>query len=143
MLGPSAHNVSFPVFFFQAEDGIRDLTVTGVQTCALPILMKVRDESGGRHRSVEAGGPGGSLAVTEGHEVIAECDEVTVRADARLETVPPSWTVVIAADIVLARPDELNRYARNRLRNRRNLYHVRSEERRVGKECRSRWSPYH
>src|SRR2546430_18181 len=27
-----------PLFFFQAEDGIRDLTVTGVQTCALPIL---------------------------------------------------------------------------------------------------------
>src|SRR5688572_24705313 len=26
-------------FFFQAEDGIRDLTVTGVQTCALPILQ--------------------------------------------------------------------------------------------------------
>src|SRR2546430_10699912 len=26
------------MFFFQAEDGIRDLTVTGVQTCALPIL---------------------------------------------------------------------------------------------------------
>src|SRR2546427_13252152 len=25
-------------FFFQAEDGIRDLTVTGVQTCALPIV---------------------------------------------------------------------------------------------------------
>src|SRR2546430_7342400 len=28
-------------FFFQAEDGIRDLTVTGVQTCALPILFKL------------------------------------------------------------------------------------------------------
>src|SRR2546430_585078 len=28
---------SAPFFFFQAEDGIRDLTVTGVQTCALPI----------------------------------------------------------------------------------------------------------
>src|SRR5256886_12533446 len=27
-------------FFFQAEDGIRDLTVTGVQTCALPIFGK-------------------------------------------------------------------------------------------------------
>src|SRR5690606_4816407 len=27
-------------FFFQAEDGIRDFHVTGVQTCALPILMK-------------------------------------------------------------------------------------------------------
>ena len=25
-------------FFFQAEDGIRDIGVTGVQTCALPIL---------------------------------------------------------------------------------------------------------
>src|SRR2546427_10295591 len=28
-------------FFFQAEDGIRDLTVTGVQTCALPISPRV------------------------------------------------------------------------------------------------------
>src|SRR5688572_30991868 len=28
----------FFIFFFQAEDGIRDLTMTGVQTCALPIL---------------------------------------------------------------------------------------------------------
>src|SRR5256886_7349866 len=28
-------------FFFQAEDGIRDLTVTGVQTCALPIFGAV------------------------------------------------------------------------------------------------------
>src|SRR2546430_11019865 len=31
-------------FFFQAEDGIRDLTVTGVQTCALPIFLDVRDQ---------------------------------------------------------------------------------------------------
>src|SRR5256886_3577085 len=29
--------IVFFFFFFQAEDGIRDLTVTGVQTCALPI----------------------------------------------------------------------------------------------------------
>src|SRR5256886_10753473 len=29
----------FVLFFFQAEDGIRDLTVTGVQTCALPIFF--------------------------------------------------------------------------------------------------------
>src|SRR2546427_12631976 len=29
--------MSLLFFFFQAEDGIRDLTVTGVQTCALPI----------------------------------------------------------------------------------------------------------
>src|SRR2546430_6103928 len=31
--------LSLCFFFFQAEDGIRDLTVTGVQTCALPILI--------------------------------------------------------------------------------------------------------
>src|SRR2546427_5953062 len=33
-------------FFFQAEDGIRDLTVTGVQTCALPICtLGIRPEA--------------------------------------------------------------------------------------------------
>src|SRR2546422_8680254 len=32
-------------FFFQAEDGIRDVAVTGVQTCALPILLKPYLES--------------------------------------------------------------------------------------------------
>src|SRR5690606_39546485 len=31
-----------PCLFFQAEDGIRDFHVTGVQTCALPILDEVR-----------------------------------------------------------------------------------------------------
>src|SRR5207249_8269736 len=31
-------NSFFVIFFFQAEDGIRDRNVTGVQTCALPIL---------------------------------------------------------------------------------------------------------
>src|SRR2546430_2112559 len=31
-------------FFFQAEDGIRDLTVTGVQTCALPIFARWGDQ---------------------------------------------------------------------------------------------------
>src|SRR5437762_12882230 len=30
------------VFFFQAEDGIRDTSVTGVQTCALPISPRIR-----------------------------------------------------------------------------------------------------
>ena len=33
------------VFFFQAEDGIRDIGVTGVQTCALPIWRVVRGEN--------------------------------------------------------------------------------------------------
>src|SRR2546429_4737564 len=31
---------TFVLFFFQAEDGIRDVAVTGVQTCALPIFRE-------------------------------------------------------------------------------------------------------
>src|SRR2546430_6882776 len=39
-------------FFFQAEDGIRDLTVTGVQTCALPIspVRRGPQSAGGERR---------------------------------------------------------------------------------------------
>src|ERR1039457_2373858 len=33
------------VFFFQAEDGIRDYKVTGVQTCALPILNRLMEKT--------------------------------------------------------------------------------------------------
>src|SRR6266496_5152153 len=43
------------VFFFQAEDGIRDLYVTGVQTCALPISIKLTlYRAGGRSAIVDA-----------------------------------------------------------------------------------------
>src|SRR2546430_6336981 len=50
-------------FFFQAEDGIRDLTVTGVQTCALPIYTEKYharapyDPVTGELRPVKAGAP--------------------------------------------------------------------------------------
>src|SRR5690349_23145254 len=83
-------------FFFQAEDGIRDLYVTGVQTCALPICLPVSVCRNTRqlyslwfffslgHRNEEE---------EDGHLIIAHDGE-------------------------------------------------RSEERRVGKECRSRWWPY-
>src|SRR5437773_3178498 len=47
-------SVLFFVFFFQAEDGIRDRDVTGVQTCALPIFeqsqFSQRNARGPRHR---------------------------------------------------------------------------------------------
>src|SRR6266446_8699800 len=36
-------------FFFQAEDGIRDYKVTGVQTCALPILCRASADHEGNH----------------------------------------------------------------------------------------------
>src|SRR2546422_4001743 len=44
---PIQHNTyiqkeNHDLFFFQAEDGIRDVAVTGVQTCALPIYYPVR-----------------------------------------------------------------------------------------------------
>src|SRR3712207_6913111 len=76
------------IFFFQAEDGIRDIGVTGVQTCALPICSS----------STPCG--------------------VASPASSRA----PRKTTTRSSE----NPGEL-----------------RSEERRVGKECRSRWSPYH
>src|SRR2546430_15846871 len=48
------------VFFFQAEDGIRDLTVTGVQTCALPICGGFLPFYTGRHDNDYRIGGGGS-----------------------------------------------------------------------------------
>src|SRR5690606_39974111 len=42
------NSISFVlIFFFQAEDGIRDFHVTGVQTCALPIFAFKQDAAGG------------------------------------------------------------------------------------------------
>src|SRR5437879_10879557 len=47
-------------FFFQAEDGIRDTSVTGVQTCALPILPRLvareaeADRAAGRRRRAQS-----------------------------------------------------------------------------------------
>src|SRR5256885_4290579 len=51
--GRSAYHVL--IFFFQAEDGIRDYKVTGVQTCALPICRHL-DDARQRGAKVLAGG---------------------------------------------------------------------------------------
>src|SRR3712207_8040486 len=92
-------------FFFQAEDGIRDIGVTGVQTCALPISKR------------DTGWPNGlSLNSTR---------TTTTR------TLPRRGDRWAAADRT-SRSDAPGGKASGR-----------SEERRVGKECRSRWSPYH
>src|SRR5256885_11358874 len=98
--------VSF--FFFQAEDGIRDYKVTGVQTCALPICGK------------------GQLgaAVDAARALGLEKLPIVSLAKQQEEVFFP------------ARPDPLQL-------SRRSPSLKRSEERRVGKECRSRWSPYH
>src|SRR2546430_12017687 len=96
-------------FFFQAEDGIRDLTVTGVQTCALPILRL---------------------------EMLFHRRREVQRLDAELNFhLEQQIAEKIAAGMS---PDEARYAARRAFGN-----PTRSEERRVGKECRSRWSPYH
>src|SRR5207249_5970778 len=82
-------------FFFQAEDGIRDRNVTGVQTCALPISY-----------ALPAGKHFGAIAA------LAEAGVRRIRSGKAAATAGQSL-------------------ARRRLR---------SEERRVGKECRSRGS---
>src|SRR5438093_1343030 len=92
------------VFFFQAEDGIRDWSVTGVQTCALPICdrdelrraLAVRDQRPREplHQRLEAGG--------------------------KLREPPAPLEGSVLGEPVGER----------------------SEERRVGKACRSRWPSY-
>src|SRR5690348_18413301 len=86
-------------FFFQAEDGIRDGRVTGVQTCALPIWFGLLD---------------GRTITTTHNSNYANFDVGWVNRE-------------IAR---LTRPKELTR----------RIDEDRSEERRVGKECRSRRS---
>src|SRR5690606_40941229 len=82
-------------FFFQAEDGIRDFHVTGVQTCALPIYRVGGHRWHGLRGCLPHPAPRGRLSVDH-------------RSGDRPESTDP-----------------------------------RSEERRVGKECRSRWAPDH
>src|SRR3712207_7238659 len=101
-------SVEFFFFFFQAEDGIRDIGVTGVQTCALPIL---RASISPRVRSAVLTVSVPGLAVS------------------------PPWAPVMisvsAAGTIPARSMPSTKIS------------LRSEERRVGEEGRSRWSPYY
>src|SRR5688572_31392126 len=94
-------------FFFQAEDGIRVLTVTGVQTCALPICMAEYSQP----LSVLVVG----IAASLGDAASFDLGDVGVSES--------------VTDISLGKMS-LDDSIRTR-----------SEERRVGKECRSRWSP--
>src|SRR5256885_12827275 len=95
-------------FFFQAEDGIRDYKVTGVQTCALPIFGALVHPGRATGACMELGpiavppAPGGALRFVRHHH---------------------GWLPAGGAGQATLMD--------------------RSEERRVGKECRSRWAPYH
>src|SRR2546430_12047580 len=65
MLQNRNYDVCF--LFFQAEDGIRDLTVTGVQTCALPILAGPGHRGGLHPVAGEDGGGGPRRPVVQDH----------------------------------------------------------------------------
>src|SRR2546429_6459746 len=93
-------------FFFQAEDGIRDVAVTGVQTCALPISGFAATTTALRRLSRTC-----SVSASSTSSCCAAAASACCCSTATSTT---SFSTV-----------------------------TRSEERRVGKECRSRWSPYH
>src|SRR2546430_9592032 len=102
---------AYSCVFFQAEDGIRDLTVTGVQTCALPI--SVEEE-----------------ALISEISRYANSQNAVRQSD--LSANKPFHVDVERLSLSVYCPDGVGRW-----------FYERSEERRVGKECRSRWSPYH
>src|SRR3712207_7726288 len=95
------------LFFFQAEDGIRDIGVTGVQTCALPISVTV-------------------TARLVGYK--ARSAQVNLSAGSAVQNFSLEDNPLQLGEIVVTGAGTVSE---------------RSEERRVGKECRSRWSPYH
>src|SRR5437868_12384844 len=72
MFASSSFSSLFFFFFFQAEDGIRDRNVTGVQTCALPIYSH-RPGTPTLQELVRVGVGGGILERSEERRVGKEC----------------------------------------------------------------------
>src|SRR5256886_12581707 len=73
-------------FFFQAEDGIRDLTVTGVQTCALPIF----GPASGDLVSVKDGVRPGEKVVIDGLDKLRDGAQVALIADSARGAASPA-----------------------------------------------------
>src|SRR5256885_5220443 len=80
-------NLRDKVFFFQAEDGIRDYKVTGVQTCALPIFSSVTIAGGIEARLIEA-----EAALKAGDNATWIAKLNTLRADTTLYPSVPADT---------------------------------------------------
>src|SRR5207244_8955154 len=102
------------VFFFQAEDGIRDDLVTGVQTCALPIYLRHASWSWRNAFQAEAT-----------QALVVACQFALALQHVNLHR-----------RLVIFRRGECLTLARRDGR-------IRSEERRVGKECRCGWLVSH
>src|SRR5216684_7436514 len=89
------------VFFFQAEDGIRDVAVTGVQTCALPIFAREIVAVGRRVGSLEPALADGAVdrITTDIAEGVAGADLVVLATPvATLEAqLPAVWRAAATA----------------------------------------------
>src|SRR2546426_3227588 len=171
----------FIFFFFQAEDGIRDYKVTGVQTCALPISgqwaiplvasvqMNLTITSALCQPAALAGGltdavmTGPLLSTLRLNVVLAWFPATSMAVPLTTCPAPSVLTVTGAGQraIPLVASVQMNLTVTSALCQPAALaggltdavmtgpllstlrLNVRSEERRVGKECRSRWSPYH
>src|SRR5699024_7516969 len=95
----------FVIFFFQAEDGIRDRNVTGVQTCALPISTQVHvsyRNRYGRRRSYYTEYEGVIPWVRRRHAEV-ESDHTRERLEGYMRSVPcPSCAGTRLKPVVLA-----------------------------------------
>src|SRR5258706_6293809 len=67
----STRNIISYRCFVQAEDGIRDWSVTGVQTCALPILIRAVDAQLGNTAQVQRASTDANIPLSLGREAIA------------------------------------------------------------------------
>src|SRR5262249_58609135 len=72
------------LFFFQAEDGIRDWSVTGVQTCALPISTVERLHGGALRAALERAGIGAEVVALPPGEATKNFAELERLCDALL-----------------------------------------------------------
>src|SRR3989454_7093237 len=119
----SMESVVLSFFFFQAEDGIRDYKVTGVQTCVF-----LKEEDGIRDYKV--------TGVQTCALPISHWQRPDTTAPSRFRT-PPQTDAARCPGVRAYFPSRATFFGVG------DVDEQRSEERRVGKECRSRWSPYH
>src|SRR5690606_12251005 len=99
-------------FFFQAEDGIRDFHVTGVQTCALPISITLgRNSIDGRHDVpmylVMVGGPANVAAELD--RPIAHASLDPIYPNPVIETATVSFSLPVGSDVSVVVYDALGR----------------------------------
>ena len=136
----------FFFFFFQAEDGIRDWSVTGVQTCALPIWAAAALSEA--DRPVPKAHLDAIDRIAPSLRTLRHSDGSLARFHGGGRGSEGRLDHALAASGVKSRaPDGLSmgfaRLSAGRTSIIVDATEPRSEERRVGKECRSRWSPYH